>query len=103
MSTSPLFDVGSLFAVLGLLVCTGLALRMAVGPKRRRQWDQSFHKAVDAARTRARKLANWQQDRRHQKAAAAEAAETIRRAKRKSEGQWDGNVYRPKQFQDKED
>ena len=67
-------------AGLALAVCLGLLVRLAIGPER------------------IARLLRWRAARR---SAAREARSAIERAKRgagSSDGDWDGNVYRPKNF-----
>lgn len=68
------------FAAIVLIGCLVLLARLAIGPERLRGWLR------------------WRSDRR---SAEREARSAIERARRKSDvppGDWDGNVYRPKNF-----
>jgi hypothetical protein len=71
----------TVLAVIAVVVCLVLLVRLAIGPERI-----------------ARAL-RWRSARR---AAAREARSVIERARRgaadRPEGNWDGNVYRPKNF-----
>jgi hypothetical protein len=83
-----------IFAATGLLICLVLALRLLLGAPRRQRLD---------ARLRGLwlQLRGWRRLREDKKRAEAEAEAAIRRARsasRMQEGEWDGNVYRPKQF-----
>lgn len=87
-----------ILAVLGLLSCLALALRMAL-PAARRQWlDARLRRLAWRAREAWAALRGWRRRGQVKKAAAAEAEQAIRRARTKAEGEWDGNVYRPRQF-----
>jgi len=78
---------GVLFAI-----CAVMLLRLAIGERRRWRFDQWFARLWQATRARARALWHW---RRSRQTAEREAEAAIRRAR---EGDWDGNVYKPKSF-----
>lgn len=88
------------FAAVGLLICLVLALHMCLGRRQQLRLEAAGARAWNWLFTRALHRFNARERRR----AAHEAAlEAIQRAKRGSdgskEGHWDGNVYRPKQFE----
>ena len=90
--------IEKIFAGLMLAACLLLLVRMTLGPGRRDR--------LDAALRRWR--APWRQRllraRRNSAEARAERAaqEAIARARRAAaDGEWDGNVYRPKSFKGK--
>jgi hypothetical protein len=94
-------------AALGLTTCVALAVHMALPLARQRRvnalltrWAWQVRGRSMAAFGRAR---GWRQERLRERAATDEANELIRRASQRSkgappEGEWDGNVYRPKAF-----
>lgn len=87
-----------IIAAVGLLSCIFLAIRMALSPRLRQQLDARLRRAAWAIRDLGHSLLQWLRGQRFKKAAASEAEAAIRRARTKPEGEWDGNVYRPKSF-----
>lgn len=93
--------VAKVFAALGLLTCLVLALHMCLGRRQQLRLEAAWTRAWNWLFTRGLQRFNARERRR----AAHEAAlDAIERAKRSSDGgakdgQWDGNVYRPKQFE----
>jgi hypothetical protein len=89
------------FAAIGLLICLVLALHMCLGRRQQLRLEAAGARMWNWLFTRGLRRFNARERRR----AAHEAAlDAIQRAKRGSdgsarEGQWDGNVYRPKQFE----
>ncbi|QPF75532.1 hypothetical protein G8A07_23170 [Roseateles sp. DAIF2] len=90
------------FASFGLLICLALAVHMCLGRHQRLWLETRLTRAWQGLRQRLERRFSARERRR----AAHEAAlEAIERAKRGSggggnvEGQWDGNVYRPKRFE----
>ena len=87
-----------------LLACVVIAVHMAL-PAARQRWMEERGRAVWARARRAWFwLASWRQRRDFRKVAETEAAAAIKRARSGSrivEGEWDGNVYRPKSFDGK--
>ncbi|WP_310384226.1 hypothetical protein [Roseateles sp.] len=84
----------TLLAGAGLLICIFLAIHMSLSPRRRQQLDAHLRDA-------GRRMTQFWRGRRFKKSAANEAEAAIRRAQgsaAKPEGEWDGNVYRPKRF-----
>ena len=92
------------FAALGLLVCLGLAVHMALGRSRQLRVNAWFARMSWALR------AWWQRKpwRRGDRRLAKDVAEdAIRRARSSSRtdgqghGEWEGNVYFPKRFEER--
>lgn len=81
------------FAGVVLAICLILLLRMVIGERRRQRIDTVALRLWWACRRRALAAWHWWPTRRK---AARAAEEAIRRAR--GDGQWDGNVYRPKSF-----
>jgi hypothetical protein len=84
----------TLLAGAGLLTCILLAIQMSLSPRRRQQLDARLRDA-------GRRVTQYWRGRRFKQSAASEAEAAIRRAQgsaAKPEGEWDGNVYRPKRF-----
>ena len=89
-------DKGSAGVVLA--VCALLLLRLLIGAERRQRVDAALRRWALTARRHLFLMWHWRASRR---AAARVAEETIRRARRKdvpADGEWDGNVYKPKSF-----
>ena len=84
-------------AAAALAVCALLFARLLAGAQRRRRLDAALARGLAAGRRRARGLWRWRSSRRE---AARMADEAIRRARerREEDGEWEGNVYRPKSF-----
>jgi len=85
--------IEQVLAAVVLLVSVGLLLRLLLPTARRRRVDAIGRRAWLRGRLAARRLWFW---RRHQRHAAREADEVIRRARRHAEQ--DGNVVRPDAF-----
>lgn len=100
---SPTFTFGHVFAALTLLVCLGLAVHMLLSPGKQRRVNAALQQFGQRLATWAQNAKHWRRRKQVEKSAAEEAAAAIRRAKNKPEGTWDGNVYRPKNFQDRSD
>lgn len=81
-----------IFAGLVLAVCGVLLLRLVLGERRRYAFDAFWRRLWIALRVRGLRLWHWRAARRQ---ARRDADEAIRRAQ---EGEWDGNVYKPKSF-----
>jgi hypothetical protein len=85
-----------LLAALALVVCAVMLLRMILGARQRARMDQAAWRCWQVTRRWAQALWHWRARRTH---ARDTAAAMIRRAQtKKSTGQWEGNVYRPKEF-----
>lgn len=77
-------------AALALAVCVALLLRLVIGSRRRARLDAALRRSAAAVRAVTVNL-------RHRREAARVAEEAIARA-RKRDGEWEGNVYKPKSF-----
>jgi len=100
---SPTFTFGHVLAALTLAVCLGMAVHMLLSPAKQRRVNQALQELLQGLRRRAQGVKQWRHRKQAEKSAAEEAAAVIRRAKNKPEGTWDGNVYRPKNFQERPD
>jgi hypothetical protein len=92
------------FAAVAFVVCALLFARLLLGERRRRRVDAAVLHGLAAWRRRAAALWRWRAARRE---AARVAEEAIRRARERGrrgnggdedDGEWDGNVYKPKSF-----
>jgi hypothetical protein len=90
-----------IFAGLVLVACALLLFRLVLGERRRYRFDAAARRLWFLLRRFALSLYqkllslwHWRSSRRQ---AAQAAEEAIRRA-RSAEGEWDGNVYKPKSF-----
>jgi hypothetical protein len=81
-----------IFVGIVLATCAVLMLRLLLGDRRRYAFDAAWHRLGVAVRVKALRLWHWRSARRQ---ARRDAEEAIRRAR---EGEWDGNVYKPKSF-----
>ena len=99
--TQPAMSITILFAALGLLACVLIAVHMVLRPNQQRWLNARLRRLAWRLRDAWQHLRTWRQRRQLQKNAVAEAAAAIERARAKADGTWDGNVYRPKQFEKK--
>src|SRR5882672_5771894 len=84
-----------------LLVCIVMVLRMALPVAQQRWLDARWRRAQWLLLERWQAIRNWRRRGAAKKAAEAAAEAAIRRARSASnivDGEWDGNVYRPKRF-----
>jgi hypothetical protein len=86
------------FAALALVACALLLLRLAIGARRRARVDAAVRRMVRSVRRAGAGLRTALRSVRHHREAAREAEAVIERARKRSGGEWDGNVYRPKSF-----
>jgi hypothetical protein len=87
-----------LFAAIGLAACVALLGRMAIGPRRRDKVDASVRRLWRAVKLGVRSA--WRR-REVRDDATREAREVIDRARRgKPRVDREGNVYRPRSFND---
>ena len=89
-------------AAIGLLVCVLMALHMMLSVSQRARFDAALRRWAHGFSVRLHHVLDWRGRRRVARRARAEADSLIRRAKSSNplpEGEWDGNVYRPKQFE----
>lgn len=98
----------TVLAALGLATCIALAVHMALPFRARARVDAAASRLTRGLMRQGRALADrfsrWRRDQRDSRAAALEAERVIRRAResaqqgKRVEGEWEGNVYRPKSF-----
>ena len=93
MQTVALLE--KLFAGAVVFVCVALLVRQFIGAPRRYRLDSSLRRIGRSLRLFWFRLYRWPRARR---AARREAEEAIRRARGDADGDWEGNVYRPKSF-----
>ena len=94
----------TLLAATGLAICIALALHMALPYRARARVDAAVAALGGWLRTQVDRATGWRRRQRQTRAAALEAERVIRRARESAqqsrvEGEWDGNVYRPKSFE----
>ena len=94
-------SISSLFAALGLLICALMAMHMLLRPNQQRWLDARLRRLAWRLRDGWQHLRTWRQRRQLHKEALSQAAAAIEPARAKADGSWDGNVYRPKQFEKK--
>lgn len=97
----------TVLATTGLVICIALAVHMAL-PRRAQAWvDALVSRLFAGVRGQFRRATNWRRQQRETRAAAMEAERVIRRAResalhderdKRLDGEWGGNVYRPKSF-----
>lgn len=78
-------------AVAGLMACLGVWAGMALGPARRQRWLAWARDTLHLARGRLRKPGQARQ-------AQQQASDAIERARRATQVDREGNVYRPDAF-----
>ena len=103
MVQTPATMLPQIFAALALLTCVALALHMALRPRQCLWLDTRLRRLASRARSGYQYLRTCRERRRLEKTALAEAAAAIERARAKADGSWEGNVYRPRQFEKKDD
>ena len=91
-------------AVLGLATCIVLAIHMALPWHWRSRADAAMSRLGTWLQAQFDRAAGWRRRQRQTRAAALEAERVIRRARDSAQntrvdGEWDGNVYRPKSFE----
>jgi hypothetical protein len=86
------------FAALALTACVLMLLRLAIGARLRGRLDAALARAWRSMRRTGAGVRATLRSLRHHREAAREAEEVIERARKRSGGEWDGNVYRPKSF-----
>jgi ABC-type transport system involved in cytochrome bd biosynthesis fused ATPase/permease subunit len=84
--------IPNLFAGLVLALCIALLVRLCLSPARQRRVDAAARQAWWTIRQRTLGALRWNASRKKARAATDEA---LRRAR---EGEWQGNVYKPKSF-----
>jgi hypothetical protein len=95
--------VHTLLAAAGLAICVALALHMALPYRARARVDAAVARLGAWLRAQVDRATGWRRRQRQTRAAALEAERVIRRARESAQqgrmdGEWDGNVYRPKSF-----
>lgn len=93
----------TVLAAVGLALCIALAVHMALPYRARARVDAVVARLGDWLRAQGDRATGWRRRQRQTRAAALEAERVIRRARESAqqgrpEGEWDGNVYRPKSF-----
>ena len=83
--------VERVLAAIALVVCVALLVRLAIGARRRARLDAWVLRVARWARAGAISA-------RHRREAARVADAAIKRARERGEGEWEGNVYKPKSF-----
>jgi hypothetical protein len=92
------------FAAIVLAACAVLFVRLLIGPVRRARFDDAVRRSTRATRQAVR--SGWysvRHGRRSRREAERVADEIIRRARGQrdgadTDGEWEGNVYKPKSF-----
>ncbi|MBV8034358.1 hypothetical protein [Roseateles sp.] len=96
-----------LLATTGLAVCVALGVHMALPYRARARVDAGVASLVAWVRRQVARVTGWRRQQRQTRAAAQEAERVIRRAREsalhdardgRADGEWTGNVYRPKSF-----
>ncbi|RZJ11594.1 MAG: hypothetical protein EOP39_05910 [Rubrivivax sp.] len=94
----------TVLAALGLAICIALAVHMALPYRTRARVNSAITRLGGWAQTQIDRAAGWRRRQRQARFAALEAERVIRRARESAqqngrvEGEWDGNVYRPRSF-----
>jgi hypothetical protein len=94
----------TVLAALGLATCIVLAIHMALPYRLRSRADAVLARLGAWLQVQVDGAVGWRRRQRQNRAAALEAERVIRRAQESAlqgrvEGEWDGNVYRPKSFE----
>lgn len=96
----------TLLAATGLVVCIALAIHMALPYRAQARVDAGVARLGAWMRAQMDLATGWRRRQRQTRAAALEAERVIRRARAsaqqgdgRTDGEWDGNVYRPKTFE----
>lgn len=96
----------NLLAATGLGLCIALAIHMALPDRARARVDALLRRLGSWLQQQMNRLTGWRRRQRQTRAAQLEADRAIRRAREASlrdsgraQGEWDGNVYRPKSFE----
>lgn len=95
----------TVLAALGLATCIALAVHMALPYRAQARVDAAVARLGAWMQAQMDKATGWRRRQRQTRAAALEAERVIRRARESAQqgdprldGEWDGNVYRPKSF-----
>jgi len=84
-----------ILAAVTLAVCLVLMVRLLLGERLRWRFDAAVRRSASACKQRALRAYHWRSSRR---AAERAAEDVIRRARGDVDGEWQGNVYKPKSF-----
>ncbi|MFN3303085.1 MAG: hypothetical protein ACK44A_05120 [Roseateles sp.] len=92
-----------MLAAFGLVICIALAIHMALPHRARARVDAVLAGLQGWVLRQFERAVGWRRRQRQTRAAALEAERVIRRARESAQnsrldGEWDGNVYRPKRF-----
>ena len=96
-----------LLAATGLVICIAMGLHMALPARLKARVDAVLRRVGGWLRAQVERLVQWRSEQRQTRAAALEADRVIRRAReaalreqgQRHDGEWTGNVYRPKSFE----
>ncbi|MGC3946804.1 MAG: hypothetical protein QM762_20185 [Chryseolinea sp.] len=91
----------TVLAAIGLAVCIALAVHMALPYRLRARVDAATAGLLGWLQGQFDRAVGWRRRQRQTRAAALEAERVIRRAQESAQsnrldGEWDGNVYRPR-------
>ncbi|HKX42668.1 MAG TPA: hypothetical protein VJO99_16045 [Burkholderiaceae bacterium] len=89
--------IEKLFAGVVLAVCIVLMLRLLIGARRRGRFDAAVRRSWLGSRRFLDTLWHWR-SRRREAQRAADAAIRRARGHEAADGEWEGNVYKPKSF-----
>ncbi len=98
----------TLLAATGLVVCIALGVHMALPYRLQAKVDAGVAALLSWSQLQMARLTGWRRRQRQTRAAALEAERVIRRARESAlhdardnrlDGEWNGNVYRPKSFE----
>ena len=97
--------LNTVLATLGLVVCIAMAVHMALPYRAQVRVEQAVARLGGWLKSQLDRATGWRRRQRATRAAALEAERVIRRARESAQsdarldGEWDGNVYRPKSFE----
>jgi hypothetical protein len=96
----------TVLAAVGLGICIALAVHMALPYRAQARVDAWVARLSAWFQAQMDRATGWRRRQRQTRAAALEAERVIRRARESAQqgenrvdGEWDGNVYRPKSFE----
>ena len=97
----------TVLAAIGLITCIALAVHVVLPLRARSRVDNAVRGVVGWFQSQFSRLTGWRRHHLQSRAASQEADRVIRRARDASlrdqgnrpDGEWDGNVYRPKSFE----
>jgi hypothetical protein len=95
----------TVLASLGLAICVALAVHMALPMRTQYRVDGLVQRLLAWCAAQVGRVTGWRRHQRQTRAATLEAERVIRRAREaaqqgrpRPDGEWDGNVYRPRNF-----